>query len=263
MTDRAGKTYVRKELTPLLPVWLAAGEAPATIEDAYRLVRAEIADDPKYGNAWKLGGTTESTRRTFNVDRLYFGPLHDSEILLRPSQAPGKKLFELKGEAEIALRITEKLGDPSRLTEQYINTAPLAELFDAWCITLELPSSPVENLVESGVNALIADRCASGCLVLGTQYSIDTAADWNKAPLRIEQDGAVLAEGSVDMLVDAPDVCARQFLKEARRVGFIPKPGDWISTGGLTPCVKLALGGTVLVVFKGLEVINFIVTDSP
>jgi 2-keto-4-pentenoate hydratase len=257
MTDKAGHPYVRKELTPLLPIRLAPDEVPASIDEAYRLLLAETAGDRAYGKAWKLGGTTESTRRTFNVDRLYFGPLHESEILLAPTRAPGKKLFELKGEAEIALRISEKAVDLTAVTEAQIDAAALAELFDAWCITLELPSSPVENLVEAGVNALVADRCAAGALILGPQYSINTAADWHRAALRIDQDGKVLAEGGVDFLVDAPDVCARQFLKEARRVGFSPRSGDWISTGGLTPCVKLAVGGIISVLFNEVEVISF------
>jgi len=262
MSDYKAGRYVRKEIAPLDKLHLSAEQVPVTIDDAYRFLRKQIGDDPDYGAAWKLGGTTEVTRRIFDVEKLYFGPLHKSEVFTASCVAPGRSLFELKGEAEIALRIAPQAGDILAQGKVQIDNAKNTELFDAWCVALELPSSPIENLVEAGVNALVADRCASGALVLGSAHLFETSTDWLGAILRTEQNGEVIAEGRSDALVTTPDICARDFLVEALERGFSPKPGQWISTGGLTPCIAFENGATIGVFYNESQAFSFTAGDK-
>lgn len=254
--------YVREALAPVEPVTLEPERVPADIGEAYRLLKAEVASDLRFGAAWKLGGTTAVTRRIFSVDELYFGPLHETEILTAPAIAPGRRLAETKGEAEIALRIAPAAEGMLEAGAEVVAETPFDELFDAWCVTLEMPASPITNLVQAGVAALVADRCAAGALLIGPVHPYTAATDWTGATLRTEQDGVVIAEGGVDALVDPADVCARDFLVEALRRGFRPAPGQWISTGGLTPCVPFREGAEIAIFFRDEPVIRFTVGSN-
>lgn len=251
--------YVRRVLAPLEPLTLNPDAVPADLNEAYGLVRDEVGEGRGFGAAWKLGGTTPTTRRIFRVEALYFGPLNESEILVEPTRAPGRPLAEIKGEAEIALRIAPSAAERLRSGPDAVRAAPLSDLFDTWCVALEMPASPIANLVDAGVAALVADRCAAGALLLGPVHAYGATTDWTGARLRIEQDGAVIAEGGSDSLVDPADICARDFLVEALRHGFRPAPGQWISTGGLTPCVGFRRDAEVVVTFDDRPVVRFTV----
>jgi 2-keto-4-pentenoate hydratase len=243
--------YGRREITPITGFYLDVNSIPKTLTDAYTSVRELVSGDPAFGSAWKLGGTTATTRATFGVALPYFGILHASEVMEAPSVAPGLPLIELKAEAEIALRLSniiDHLTDISVLE----NTEPWS-LFDAWCWSLELPSSPIRNLVECGVTALIADRCAAGALVLGAPRSRSIVeAGWDTKVLRLVEDGREIASGGISALIDPPELAAKSFLEQALIHGFKPRSGQWVATGGLTPCVNLKEGAWVSV-FHGEE----------
>lgn len=264
MPDENAKRYVRKEIAPLAAIHVSAEQIPSTIKEAYEILRDQVGGDETFGAAWKLGGTTLATRRMFNVNKLYFGPLHESEVMSAPCEAPDHPLFELKGEAEIALRISPKAAAYLSSGGSRSAGAPNANLFDAWCVAVELPSSPVTNLLDVGVKVLVADRCGSGALVLGPCLAVSetNGSNWQGATLRMEQNGKIIAEGGVDALVEPPDVCARNFLKEALYHGFSPKPGQWIATGGLTPCASLSRGALASVFYNGEQALQFTVGEG-
>ncbi|PVB59494.1 hypothetical protein DCO57_22070 [Labrenzia sp. 011] len=221
------------------------------------MVRQSLTGDVGYGAAWKLGGTTEVTQKIFQVSDLYFGALHESEMAVLPEIAPPFETFELKGEAEFAIRISSSAASYLDSAGELPSEVASDELFDAWCIALELPSSPILNLTDAGVVALLADRCAAGFLALGAARDFDETFSWTNKPLCIKADGQEVAEGGVENLLWDPVSCARKFLREARCQGYSLKPGQWISTGGATPCVPFQQGAHVKVYFDGQEEIAF------
>lgn len=228
--------YVRTELNPITPLRLTERQIFANLSEAYRAVRERNVSG--FGAGWKLGGTTEFTRRLFAVDDVYFGALHESEVVTAGAEnaaVPPHPLAELKGEVEIALRIAQDTSS-----------------FDAWCIALEMPSSPITNLVEVGVTALVADRCAAGCLVLGSPRSLAELGGDPDFPILVEQAGSIVCEGHTKNLLLPPRAAANRFLELAKSHGFTPSPGQWVSTGGLTPCVPLEPGRRVEVHADGL-----------
>ena len=225
--------YVRSDLTPLERFRLPPTRVFATLGRAYEAVRRVAETDPRFGAAWKLGGTTAATRTLFRTDQAYFGILHANELLVRPAKAPCLLLCELKGEVEIALRIST-------------STSQSDPCFDAWCIAFEMPASPIENLVALGVNALVADRCAAGALLLGAPQSMQDLSRSGQAVV-LQHDGVVVGQGSTEMLLAPPTDCARGFVEQALRHGFFPEAGQWVATGGLTPCTSLRVGTRVRV----------------
>jgi 2-keto-4-pentenoate hydratase len=226
--------YVRTTLNPVTPLRLESSQVFTTLSDAYRAVREHNAS-AEFGAAWKLGGTTEFTRRLFAVDDVYFGALHQAEIAPPGGTVPPHPLAELKGEVEVALRIAQDTLS-----------------FDAWCIALEMPASPITNLAEVGVKALIADRCAAGCLVLAPARPLADLGTEPDFPVWVEHAGKTLCEGHTKNLLLSPVAAAQRFLELARAHGFVVRPGQWVSTGGLTPCVPFEAGRQLKIFADGV-----------
>lgn len=221
---------------------------PASLDAAYAALVDTVAAEPAPAG-WKLGGTNWASRAAFGVDHLWFGPLAAAEILETPARAPALPLAELKGEVEIALRLAAEGDGPA---------------WDAWRVALETPSSLAPDLAVAGVATLVADRCAAGSLLLGPPAPPEalTALEAGAAPGRfaLEIEGDEAAVGTLEDLTDRPTACLAAFLAEARARGFHPRPGDWVATGGVTPCVALPEGARVRVLCDGRAALDFVAT---
>ncbi|NPD21282.1 hypothetical protein [Alterinioella nitratireducens] len=230
--------YARQALHPTGSVHLTPEAVPETLDEAYALSRTSLGGAEVAG--WKLGGTNHTSKAAFGVKELYYGPLQPSEILHRPAIAPGFALAELKGEVEIALRI-----------------GPDGSGYDAWCVALELPSSPIANLVEAGVRALVADRCAAGALILGPVQEGALPDTLSCERFYMAVDGHDLARAGYEALVADPAQLLADFLALAVRHGDDPRHGQWVATGGITPCRDFAAEGRVTVRMGDTEMIDF------
>lgn len=232
--------YRRVERSPTDAVTLSQADVPATLADAYGLTHKVCDTDWLRWGGWKLGGTNAGSRVTFGVEQLYFGALDRTEIAIQPDRAPAFPLFELKGEVEIALRV-DKTGKGH----------------DAWCVALEMPSSPISNLAESGVNALVADRCAAGVLLLGPIRK-ERLPDLTQSRFVLEIDGKAADDSSLSSLTDTPEQLLHDFVRIAASLDFVVKPGDWVSTGGITACVPFTPGAHVRVLLDGNAILDFV-----
>ena len=233
-------TYLRQERSPLSAVTLGGDTTPASLSAAYAGMAVEIGREPDRWAAWKLGGTNYGSQAAFNVTRGYFGAIDRTEILWEPAIAPGFPLFEIKGEVEVALRI-----------------AADGQGFDAWCVCLEMPSSPITNLLEAGVAALVADRCAAGALLLGAEKPVSRLNETESASFTLEIDGGAASVGTLADLVASPADCLEDFLALAAETDFKPKAGDWVATGGITKCVAFKPGAHVRVLFNEDVALDF------
>jgi 2-keto-4-pentenoate hydratase len=224
------------------------GEVAATVDAAYEKAAAGVGLTGRPIAGWKLGATTAVTRAAFVTDEIYFGPILDCEIWF--AEAPGvlPNPMQFRGEAEIAFRLASDL-EPSakKLAQEDPST-----LFDAWAPALESPSSVVENLPEAGLTALLMDRCAAGGLFLGAAR--DNLHDpCIGATIEILLDGDVLAVGDATNLLLSPLDAACAAVDLIRGQGFSLRRGQWISTGGVTPCVELPRQRTVSLRLGGEE----------
>lgn len=233
-------TYFRSDLRPSERFHLHSSDTPGDLTEAYDLLRRLDWD----WRGWKLGGSNHATRAAFGVSTPYFGPLHASEILYTPEEAPLLPLCEMKGEVEIALRI-DATGSG----------------YDAWCVALEMPASAIENLPAAGVAALVADRCGAGALLLGRVRSGALPA-MDAARFALLGNGVSLSEAGPETLSGPPPDILRDFLESARALGFSPSAGDWVATGGITSCCDFAEGDRVTVTLNGIPELDFRVRTS-
>jgi 2-keto-4-pentenoate hydratase len=117
----------------------------------------------------------------------------------------------------------------------------------------------VDNITAIGLRALLMDRCAAGALYLGdARPNLDDATIDEK--LEILADGTSVAQGAAKTsLLMTPIEAARGFLQIAAAQGVSVRRGQWISTGGITPCVTLPFGEPIQLNLGGKPVFSLTV----
>jgi 2-keto-4-pentenoate hydratase len=238
---------------------LASTDLPATVEAAYDFAQATVRTLGRPVAAWKLGATTAATRRAFATEEVYFGALLDSEAWFSESGDAPPAPHRLRGEAEIAFRLACDI--PPEESQEILSDGP-GQIFDGWAPAIEAPYSCVENLLELGLRALLMDRCAAGALYLGAvRTQMDDPSMMRELEIFAGTD--LLAQGSAgDALLMPPIDAARVFLAMAGRDGVDVQRGQWISTGGITPCVALPFGEPVRLVQGGKTVFEVVLQDA-
>lgn len=216
-------------------------ELPDDIGGAYRTAARALGLDGGRVAAWKLGATTAGTRKLFSTDTVYFGALTEAEVWIAGESPPHRPPPLFRAEAEIAFRLQKdvEIGSAGSIVADFDPEM----IFDAWCPALEAPYSCIENMAEAGLVALLADRCAAGALFLSQPRAdvLDPAIDEQFA---IIVDGTMVAAGTAPAaLLMSPMAAALDFLVRAGEAGMPLAKGQWISTGGITPCIDLPVDG--------------------
>jgi 2-keto-4-pentenoate hydratase len=214
-----GGPYVRRTARPLAQIALTPQQAPATLAAAYAAITATL--EGAHIKGWKVGGSNLATCAAFGVDTPYYGALLEDEVIAAGTAVPGFAMVEWKGEVEFALRLNAD-----------------ATGYDAWCIALEMPASPITTLPQAGVNALVADRCGAGALLLGKVHD-GPLPDLNGREMVYSVDGVQIDLAGVAALTAHPQVILQQTLALIRDHGLVPQAGQWVATGGVTGCHPL------------------------
>jgi len=241
---------------------LAPVDLPADPDAAYALAAETVRQAGKSVAAWKLGATTAGTRATFATETIYFGALHRDEVWVAGESPAHMPPPVFRAEAEIAFRLAIDIAAADAV--HLAANTPSAVLFDAWTPALEAPYSCIINIPEAGLTALLSDRCAAGALFLGTpRHDVrDSAID---GEIAILIDGAVAAVATAPKaLLMSPIEAARGFIIEAGRQDVALARGQWISTGGITPCIDLPSDGTPIgLSFAGEAVFTLDLLPAP
>lgn len=237
-------------------------ELPTNGDDAYRVAARAVELAGKPIAAWKLGATTAGTRATFNTETIYFGALHPDEVWVAGQCQAHVPPPVFRAEAEIAFRLARDIA-PDEAADLASNAAPEA-LFDAWTPALEAPYSCIVNIPEAGLAGLLADRCAAGALFLGApRGNVLDPAILGEIAILIAGEVAAAASAPTALLM-SPIEAARGFLVEAGRQGASLTCGQWISTGGITPCIDLPGDGrTIGLTFAGELVFTLDLVPAP
>jgi 2-keto-4-pentenoate hydratase len=235
---------------------VAEEELPASMETAYDVAAATLGLLGTQAAGWKLGATTAATRRAFATEEIYYGALLAEEMWDSTQAAPPPAPPVLRGEAEIAFRMAVDI--PREDSETALRNSAI-ELFDAWAPAIEAPYSCINNIADVGLRALLMDRCAAGALYLAQPRGNinDPALD---GELEIFANSVCVARGAANTsLLITPIEAARGFLRVAAAQGVSVRRGQWISTGGITPCVSLPFDQPIQLTLERTPVLSLIV----
>lgn len=231
-------------------------DLPTTLNTAYNLQHLQI-ENLDIG-AWKLGGTTSFTRELFGVDTAYYGPIDAASTFVDVQTIPiDPKIKIAKGEAEVAFTLSSKIADlesyDSNEVNQYIShVSPSIEL--PWTL-LDLP--------KDGVNALVADCCASGALIVGKPIQWNEALTHKlKGKVQVSEGIDLVTEGNVENIIDGPLFALNEFLSLAQKHKLPLKPGQLVATGGCTSCEVLAFNKNIKVNFESIGEFDFILESE-
>ena len=220
---------------------------PESLEQAYSIQKLNRLNEHDIA-AWKLGGTTEATRKLFKTGSVYYGGLNLPRVFSpKKGLSLPKNIKAPAGEAEVCFRLSEKIRNLSNLD---VDTLPISDFVASVAPSIELPWSPFP-LPDSGLKVLVADHCAAGALVIGEEQTL-SMLDINSGAVTIKCSKAqLLAEGDMANVIGGPVTALRDFLKLAQQHKLELQPGQWVATGGCTPCVALPFNELITVTFGG------------
>ena len=227
---------------------------PSDIDEAYEIQKAVTEKlDQKIG-AWKLGGTNPWTREAFACSDAYWGPIFAENVLHAHEVNIINWGFECepRAEAEIAFRLAKDVR-PDEIVAREID---LPSLFDCVAPSLEFPVNFYSDVVDHGLPSLIADLCGSGYLVLGPPIQIDWQAIAMPTAVTVVE-RAEIASGTSGSLIGGTQEILKDFLRSAGQRGFHFKKGQWVATGGCTPCVPIRYKEPLTVRFENLKALKF------
>lgn len=206
--------------------------------------------------AWKLGGVNHWTRKAFQVERIYAGPVsHEAIIPVEPIMAPQDCGIQCHGELEILVR----LGDINAFTDGNIT---IDEVISAIAPALECPAS-VLKFPDDGIYTLIADCCGAGTIIHGEWLPWRAYEDIHPSDnVILSSDSEVLAKGIYENLIDGVANIVKSFCALAHEHDLPVKPGDLIATGGITPCVPLPHDQILTVSLSGLGDFSFMLRND-
>ena len=230
------------DITPIL--------IPDSVQDAYRIQSDIIKALPKLGG-WKIGGSSYETQKIFNTNEIYFGPILSMNIHNLFNHEKTVYFKKNMVEAELAFRLSDN-----------INTKTISDpwlLVDRIAPSLELPYSSIRNISTHGLCCLVADCCASGGLILGKSFPINEKTKNLSETMEVEihQNKKLVSSGSVKNMFKRPIDVIYDFINKAREYNFTVTPGQWIASGGLTPCKPISTDVGVDVNFINLDCMNF------
>jgi len=220
---------------------------PQSWADARKI--ADLTMDGAEPAGWKLGGTTQPSRHIFGLKRPFYGPYKAGEVHQGGSHIDVSGLISPLVEAEVVITFrTEFPPDP-----QPRNVSELSKHL-AWIApALEIPSTPLTDVLGLGIKALVADRSAAGVLAIGKQHDPAELDAISNQTLDLVIDGKTVSSSNVSALIDGVLGAARDFLVELGREGRTLPAGVPIATGGLTPASPIDGARQISAVFEGWD----------
>lgn len=201
-------------------------DLPTTLEQAYAVSRAQVLDVA----AWKIGGANPWSRKVFDNQEVFFGPLGKRELFSETDTISLRGLVAPLAEPEVMLEIAD-----------WRALSPVAQ-FGRMALGFEIPAAVLPQDLKPELTGQISDRAGAGALWLTGIRAFDLTFFEN--PFLIEM---VLNEqepivGSTENVISGPLGAAGEFFALAQRYDMPLEAGQWIATGGLCPAIPVQSG---------------------
>ncbi len=217
------------------------GALPLTLNSAYAIQDAAIAEFAEHIVGWKVGRIHPPTSDRLGTNRLA-GPIFAPSLQNAVSdQAATGSIFRGgfgAAEAEFLFRI----GTVPSPDQMSFTLDEAARLVDAVFVGIEIASSPFPGINALGPLVTISDFGNNNGLILGPEIENWRRSGLDAWSVTLQADGQVLGEGQASAFPDGPLGSVRFLLENlAERRVTIP-PGTWISTGAVTGVHEVSEG---------------------
>lgn len=206
------------------------GDFPDSLERAYAVQDAAIADWGKPVLGWKVGRINPPYSERFGADRLT-GPIFTAEQAAADGDGPDMPVFAdgfAAGEAEFLLRIGRAPSGQTRFTLE-----EAADLIESVHVGIEIASSPLASINEIGPIAVISDFGNNNGLVVGPEIPDWRSSGFEEWPVTLLIDGVETGSGRASAFPDGAIGAARFLLELMAKREIALAPGQWISSGAV------------------------------
>jgi len=206
------------------------GTLPETLDEAYAVQDAAMADWGKTVIGWKVGRINPPLSERYGAGRLA-GPIfhqetaEDGATVKMPVFAQGFAA----GEAEFLLRIGAT--PPAGKTSFTLDEA--AALIDAVHIGIEIASSPLGPINAIGPAAVISDFGNNNGLLVGPALAGWRGSGFEESNVTLLIDGVEVGRGTASEFEQGALGSARFLFELMAKRGIALQPGQWISSGAV------------------------------
>ena len=221
--------------------WQAGGTVPADQDAGYAAQAAMttlLAEQGQSTIGYKIGATNQMARDLLGVETPFFGRLYDATSSDGPGELSMIAGIHEVAEPEIAIRLGHDL-DPSQAP---FDAAAIEAATDALLPAIEVIISCFEPWMQAGAPSLIADNGAHGSWIMGTAVTDWSGFDPLDSPVQVSVTGADLMTGRGGAVDGGAFGAAAWLANKLASQGRGLKAGEYISTGTVTPPIKLAPG---------------------
>ena len=222
------------------------GVLPASLDDAYAIQDAAIAEWAQPVLGWKVGRILSPLSERYASDRLagpIFNVFHAGKGSFCDMAVFGQGFAA--AEAEFVLRIGAKLQEGKI---QY-TLAEAAELIDAVHVGIEIASSPLRPINDLGPTAIVSDFGNNNGLVIGPQIPDWRESGFEEWDVMTSIDGIEKGRGQASSFANGALGSARFLFELMARRGILLQAGQWISSGAVTGVHDVRPGQTAMVRF--------------
>lgn len=219
----------------------APGQLPTSIDQAYGIQFASIAQWPDDVAGWKVARLPPHDRGKFPVERLagpvFANTVHEVEVgaqSVGEIYAGGFAVIE----AEFVLKLGRSIPPSNREWSDHDILEHLAGVYGG----AEIASSPLPSVIELGCMAIIPDLGINTGVVVGPEIRGFESLPADALAVRVFVDGEVVGEARPGRIDEAPFDAVRFLVAHCGRHGIELPAGSLISTGLLTGAHEVTVG---------------------
>jgi 2-keto-4-pentenoate hydratase len=237
------------------------GDIPETLEAAYTIQDAAIAQWPDTLRGWKVGRIHEPWLSRFGDDRLV-GPIFRRDI--REARIGQEVRFPVFAggfaavEAEFVLRLAADA--PPKKTSWTAQDA--GALVDAMFAGIEPAGSPLASINDLGPAVIISDFGNNAGLILGPAFRSWRGVRLDQFTTETFIDGQFVGRGTAASVPGGPFAALAFALECCAKRGLPLKAGQYVSTGATTGVHRIGAGQRARVVFGGVGEILCVAIDG-
>jgi 2-keto-4-pentenoate hydratase len=225
---------------------------PADVDSAYGIQSLNTQHWLRQGRViggWKVGLTAKAVQQQMGVDHPDFGVLYADRQLPDGGELDLAPLFAPRGEAEIALVLSDDVTEPG------LTAATVAQHIAYASPAIELVDSRIKDWRITFADTVADNGSASGYVLGAAKVSLDTL-DLYACGMVLEEDGAVVSVGAGAASMGHPLNAAAWLANALLERGQKLQAGQVILTGALGPMVNLRPGQHLKATIGGLGAVS-------